>query len=63
MSAPRGAELENWIIDALVGQAKAAEVSANGYLRLQIQMRAHCILGIHVLRGHEPARLVGAYWQ
>src|ERR1700722_19086136 len=36
---------------------------ADGYLRFELDVRTHGIIGIHMLITHEPARLVGANWQ
>src|SRR2546421_3707091 len=56
----RRRQLDERIVDALIGQLEAAEVGTDREPRPEIQVRADSLFGIHVLRGHEPAWLVRA---
>jgi hypothetical protein len=56
----RRLELPDRVVDALVGQLETAIVNTDAQARLEIEMRAHGLLRIHVLVAHEPARFVGA---
>lgn len=58
MARPRHSQLEQWIIDALIGKLETAEVGADREPRLQIQVRAHRLFGVHVLFAFEvPGRV------
>ena len=60
MPLARGGQLDHGVVDSFIGELEAAEVRADGYPRLEIEVRPHRFFRIHVLRGHEPARLVRA---
>src|SRR5207302_573401 len=56
----RGGQLDHRIVDSFIGELEAAEVRTDGYPRFEIEVRSQRFFRIHVLRGHERARLVRA---
>src|SRR5947207_8840795 len=54
----RGGQLDHGIVDSFIGELEAAEVRADGYPRLEIDVRRHRFFRIDVLRGEDAARVV-----
>jgi len=60
MTHPRGRQLLDRLVDAFVGELKAAEVSGDRERRPQFQVGPDGVVRVHVLLLHEPSGLVGA---
>src|SRR4029077_7449566 len=48
---------------AFPGVVDQTEVNSNGVFAMQLHMRKHRFIGVHVHAIHEPPRLIGAYGQ
>ena len=57
---PGGCEIRDRVVEPLVRELERAEVHRDADARLEIEVDANRLLGVHVDGRHEPARLVGA---